>query len=445
MLDKLVKILEQNNVFLSGGAGVGKSFLTNELIRFYKNKGKSVVALGSSALSAFNVGGVTLHSFFCLGRCEDAMELSVYDRKQREKLSKLNKILKKLDLIIIDEISMVSAAIFDMIALRLKSSSFDGKILLVGDFFQLPPVVKEKQNSLFVTSVYAFSSLFWQELNLVNLRLCISKRTQNMQFYEYLSFLRQGRIDEKILEYFKQFLINLEELNALEDEFTLLCGINKKADFINEQKLSKLPNELFVYQANYKKEDESLDDTQFRAWVKGLNICEELRIKIGARVIFCLNNYEQNYCNGEQGIVSAIIEDETKTYMQITKNNGVQILLEPYTFLLEELEQDDKELFINIRASVKQFPIKLAYAITIHKSQGMSIDKLVCDIDNIFENGQLYVALSRAINPDNLHIFYSKNIEFKNYFSKILKFDTSVLTFYEENQFLDLEENLNKE
>lgn len=437
MLDKLVKILEQNNVFLSGGAGVGKSFLTKELIRFYKNKSKNVVALGSSALSAFNVGGVTLHSFFCLGRCENAIELNVYDKKQRKKLSKLNKILEKLDLIIIDEISMVSAAIFDMIALRLRNSSFDGKILLVGDFFQLPPVVKEKQNSLFVTSSYAFSSLFWQELNLANLRLCISKRTQNTQFYEHLSFLRQGKVDEKILEYFKQFLIDLGQLNALGDEFTLLCGINKKADFINEQKLAKLPSKLFTYKANYEKKDESLNDMQFQAWAKGLNICEELKVKIGARVIFCLNNYEQNYFNGEQGTISAI--NETKTCIEITKNNGVKISLKPYTFLFEELGQDDEKLSINTRASVEQFPIKLAYAVTIHKSQGMSIDKLVCDIDNIFENGQLYVALSRAINPENLHIFYSKNIEFENYFSKILKFDMSVLTFYEENQFLDLE------
>lgn len=162
MLDKLEKFLVYDNVFLSGGAGVGKSFLTNELIRSYKRQGKIVVALGSSALSAFNIAGVTLHSFFCLGYCQDMTTLSVFDRnqKQRERVVKLKESLKKIDLIIIDEISMVSADIFEMIGFRLKNSQFDGKILVVGDFFQLPPVIKEKKENLFINSTYAFSSFF---------------------------------------------------------------------------------------------------------------------------------------------------------------------------------------------------------------------------------------------------------------------------------------------
>ena len=98
-----------------------------------------------------------------------------------------------------------------------------------------------------------------------------------------------------------------------------------------------------------------------------------------------------------------------------------------------------EEIFTAIRASVSQFPIKLAYAITIHKSQGMSIEKLICDIDNIFEKGQLYVALSRGINPKNLKILYSKSLNFKNYFVNVLKTDENVKTFYRENDFLDLE------
>ncbi|HEC1575970.1 TPA: AAA family ATPase, partial [Campylobacter upsaliensis] len=138
MLDKLEKILQDRNVFLSGGAGVGKSFLTNQLKFSYRKQNKKLVALGSSALSAFNVGGVTLHSFFCLGRMENFEDLKNYDRLQKNKLKKLEKVLSKLDLIIIDEISMVSATIFNMVALRLKNSGFSGKILLVGDFFQLP-------------------------------------------------------------------------------------------------------------------------------------------------------------------------------------------------------------------------------------------------------------------------------------------------------------------
>lgn len=188
-----------------------------------------------------------------------------------------------------------------------------------------------------------------------------------------------------------------------------------------------------------KNKDENLSDGQFMAWVSGLGILEELKIKVGARIIFCMNNFEQNYYNGEQGIIEDIVEDERGILLQIMKNNGQMILLEPYIFELSEFKEEGEELDLNIRASVVQYPIKLAYAITIHKSQGMSIEKLVCDIDHIFENGQLYVALSRATNPQSLKILYSKNWDFRSYFERALKFDENVSCFYKENDFIDLE------
>ncbi|EOB1663897.1 ATP-dependent RecD-like DNA helicase [Campylobacter upsaliensis] len=439
MLDKLEKILQDRNVFLSGGAGVGKSFLTNQLKFSYRKQNKKLVALGSSALSAFNVGGVTLHSFFCLGRMENFEDLKNYDRLQKNKLKKLEKVLSKLDLIIIDEVSMVSATIFDMVALRLKNSGFSGKILLVGDFFQLPPVVKEKQNSLFVNTYYAFASLFWEELRLKNVKLSVPKRTDNAEFYEHLSLLREGYLREQTLDYFEKMLIKTWDLETLDDGFTLLCGINKRVNVINEQKLAKINAPLLNFKAKFEKKDENLSDGQFMAWVSGLGILEELKIKVGARIIFCMNNFEQNYYNGEQGIIEDIVEDERGILLQIMKNNGQMILLEPYIFELSEFKEEGEELDLNIRASVVQYPIKLAYAITIHKSQGMSIEKLVCDIDHIFENGQLYVALSRATNPQSLKILYSKNWDFRSYFERALKFDENVSCFYKENDFIDLE------
>ena len=433
MLDKLKQILQKHNVFLSGGAGVGKSFLTHELKNSYKKSGKNVVALGSTALSAFNIGGCTLHSFFCLGRIQSVADLGIYDRKQREKLEKLNAFLKKLDLIIIDEISMVSAAVFDMIALRLGSSRFRGKILIVGDFFQLPPVAP-KQSSLFSHSHYAFASFFWKELQLVNLKLSVPKRTSNALFYRHLSLLREGDWARIEVEYFKRFLISPAAFEGLDDDFTLLCGINKRANSINEQKLAKIPNPLFCIQAAEKINDEGLSKEQFDSWVQGLGILPQLQLKVGARVIFCINNFEQNYFNGEQGVVEEIADEEG--CIKIRKNNHHTIILRPYTFLLEELGQDGG--FIT-RASLTQYPLKLAYAITIHKSQGMSIEKLVCDIDHIFENGQLYVALSRATEPKNLKIVYSKPLEFEDYFMQALKMDDGVREFYEKNIFVDLE------
>ncbi len=437
MLDKLEEILEKNNVFLSGGAGVGKSFLVKRLQDSYKKKNKKFVSLGSSAISAINIGGVTLHSFFCFGRSENLEELLLYDKKQKQKLAKLVKMLKKLDLIIIDEISMVSASLMDMIEYRVRACNFSGKFLLVGDFFQLPPVVKEKQNSLFVHSFYAFSSLFWDSLRLKNLSLFTSKRTKNLEFYEKLSCLREGRIDDELLEYFEQFV--LKDFKDEFEDFTLLCGINKKADFINEQRLSKIENPLFCFEAKCEKNDANLTDLQFNAWLKSLNITENLKLKVGARVIFTLNNFEKGYYNGEQGVIKEFVERENELCIKIMKNDGNAILLQAYTYLLEEFTQLGEEIFINIRASARQFSIKLAYAITIHKSQGMSIEKLICDIDYIFENAQLYVAISRAIDPKNLKILYTKALNFKKYFVNVLKIDESVRKFYKENKFLSLE------
>ncbi|HDZ4945694.1 TPA: AAA family ATPase [Campylobacter jejuni] len=441
MLDKLEKNLAYSNVFLSGGAGVGKSFLTNELIKSYRKQKKIVVALGSSALSAFNIGGVTLHSFFCLGYCDDMIKLSVFDRnqKQKEKLAKLKELLKTIELIIIDEISMVSANVFEMIGFRLRNSQFNGKILVVGDFFQLPPVIKEKKETLFSHSYYAFSSFFWQDLNFKHIKLSQPKRTQNIEFYNNLSLIRQGFLDEKILSFFKSLQIDCKDLKNLEDDYTLLCGINKKVNNINQERLNKLKTPLVCFKAQVKKENNGLKDEELDSWVKSLNILEELNIKIGSRIIFCVNNWDKNYYNGEQGVVEDIFYEEEKAYISIIKNNGVKILLEPYTFFMKELDQVGKDFVINILASVTQFPIKLAYAITIHKSQGMSIEKLVCDIDHIFENGQLYVALSRATNPNTLKIYSVKKINFGFYFANILKIDPSVIDFYKRHDFLDLE------
>ena len=264
------------------------------------------------------MGGVTLHSFFCLGQMENFEDLKNYDRLQKNKLKKLEKVLSKLDLIIIDEISMVSATIFDMVALRLKNSGFSGKILLVGDFFQLPPVVKEKQNSLFVNTYYAFASLFWEELRLKNVKLSVPKRTDNAEFYEHLSLLREGYLSEQTLDYFEKMLIKTWDLDeTLDDGFTLLCGINKRVNAINEQKLAKINAPLLNFKAKFEKKDENLSDGQFMAWVSGLGILEELKIKVGARIIFCMNNFEQNYYNGEQGIIEDIVEDERGIYCKL--------------------------------------------------------------------------------------------------------------------------------
>lgn len=442
ILSRLENFLIDNNVFLTGGAGVGKSFLTMELIRSYRVQGKIVIVLGSTALSAFNIGGVTLHSFFAFKRCQNYDELYYEDRKQKDKLEKLKRILKQCDLLVIDEISMVSASLMEMIYYRLTRSGFNGKILLAGDFFQLPPVIKykENQNTLFQNTLYAFSSQAWNDLKFINLKLSITKRTLDKQFYEYLFFLRMGEVNKEMLNFFKKILISSKNLLEYTDEYTLLCATNKKTNYINTEKLNLLQGKESIFNAKAEKLDSTLDDKTYEQWINGLNSLSELKLKIGAKIIFCVNNKEENYYNGEQGVVLDFIKDKEQECILIEKNNGKRLKLKPYEYTLEEYELDkDEKLEVKTKAKFVQFPIKLAYAITIHKSQGMSIDKLICDIDGIFEKGQLYVCLSRAINPSNLKIVYNYKMPFEDYFLKILKFDKEVKQFYLQEKFVNLE------
>ncbi|WP_308400695.1 DEAD/DEAH box helicase [Campylobacter lari] len=444
MLSRLENFLIDNNVFLTGGAGVGKSFLTMELIRSYRVQGKIVIVLGSTALSAFNIGGVTLHSFFAFKRCQNYDELYYEDRKQKDKLEKLKRILKQCDLLVIDEISMVSALLMEMIYYRLTRSGFNGKILLAGDFFQLPPVIKYKenqnQNTLFQNTLYAFSSQAWNDLKFINLKLSITKRTLDKQFYEYLFFLRIGEVNKEMLNFFKKMLISSKNLLEYMDEYTLLCATNKKTNYINTEKLNLLQGKESIFNAKAEKLDFTLDDKTYEQWINGLNSLSGLKLKIGAKIIFCVNNKEENYYNGEQGVVLDFIKDKEQECILIEKNNGERLKLKPYEYTLEEYELDkDEKLEVKTKAKFVQFPIKLAYAITIHKSQGMSIDKLICDIDGIFEKGQLYVCLSRAINPSNLKIVYNYKMPFEDYFLKILKFDKEVKQFYLQEKFVNLE------
>lgn len=447
VLVKLMEYLKYNNIFLSGGAGVGKSFLMSRLIKEYRKNGKIVIALGSTGISAFNIGGVTLHSFFRFGRCTSHDELYYEDRKQKDKIEKLKRILKQCDLLIIDEISMVSALIMDMIYYRLTRLDFNGKLVVVGDFFQLPPVVrKEQQNSLFQDSYYAFASNAWNEFNFINVKLTLSKRTSDNKFYEYLFYIRLGQINDEIIKYLKSKLVDKNKLLSYEDNYTLLCATNKKTNFVNEVKLKNLKTKEYIFNATFEKMDLNLDDKSFKQWIDGLNLMQNLKIKIGAKIIFCVNNKEENYYNGEQGKVIDISYENDECFIVIEKSNGEILKLKPYECLLEDYELDsENKIEVKIKAKFIQYPIKLAYAITIHKSQGMSIDKLICDIDGIFEKGQLYVCLSRAIDPNNLKITYNYQFSFKDYFLKILKFDKKVKEFYLNTHFIDLEEeNLNE-
>lgn len=357
MLNQLLEILKKSNVFLTGRGGVGKSHLTQAVIKHYKSELKNVVVLGSTGIAAVNVGGVSVHSFFKFSICSNLEELRGYDRKQRGKLGELKKMLDVCDLIVIDEISMISAGLMDMIYYRLMSSRFVGRVMLVGDFYQLPPVRKngDDGNSLF-KFLYAFNSSSWHEF-----------------------------------------------------EF---------------------------------KNDENLNENALDRWIANLYAPEILNIKIGAKVIFTVNKWGEYY-NGERGQIMQILKEGGEIKSVIVQKAGGEIVeVERSRFDMSEFVMAGEHLEERARASLTQFPLKLAYAITIHKSQGMSIENLVCDLDHIFANGQLYVALSRAIDPKKLRIFYGKARPFREYLQSVVKIDEEVEKFYLENKFENIKEDV---
>ena len=440
MLNQLLDILKKSNVFLTGRGGVGKSHLTQAVIKHYKNELKNVVVLGSTGIAAVNVGGVSVHSFFKFGICSNLEELRGYDRKQRGKLGELKKMLDACDLIVIDEISMISAGLMDMIYYRLMSSRFVGRVMLVGDFYQLPPVRKngDDGSSLF-KFLYAFNSSSWYEFEFKNIELVVSKRTKDKKFYDILSMLRVGRLSEEVFAYIENLRVPSVQVD---DDTSVLFGRNYEADELNNKMLSKLPAQLERAEALVEIYDENLNENALDRWIANLYAPEILNIKIGAKVIFTVNKWGEYY-NGECGQIMQILKENGEIKSVIVQKEGGEIVeVERARFDMSEFVMAGEHLEERARASLTQFPLRLAYAITIHKSQGMSIENLVCDLNHIFANGQLYVALSRAIDPKKLRIFYGKSRPFREYLQSVVKIDEEVEKFYLENKFENIKEDV---
>lgn len=440
MLDKILELLkEKRAVFLTGGGGVGKSYLTCQIIEHYEKNKKAVIALGSTGISAVNIGGITIHSFFRFGISADLHELAILDKKQSKKLEELYEIIENIDLLIIDEISMVSADLFNMIFYRLRKAGFDGALLLVGDFYQLAPVQKDlnslnpttqflQQQELFSPNIYAFSSHSWDIIKPKNVLLTHSKRTDDLEFYELLNELRVGILSQKCFDFLCSRLIN--QNNQPPKDVLMLFGVNKKADAVNKSRLNAINAPLYRLEAKIEILDEKLDDKAISKWIQSISLPQILELKVGAEVMFCMNKHGSFY-NGERGVVTEINNEIIK----VAKKNGIVVEVSQIMLDLKEYVSNGDEIESVQRAKFIQYPLRLAYAITIHKSQGMSLDEFVCDIDDIFARGQLYVALSRATKANGLFLHFSKrNLAW--HLQKSLACDNDVIKFYEKAEFI---------
>ena len=422
MSDKVevLEALKHSNVFLTGGAGVGKSYITNEVISYYRKRGKQVVSLGSTGVSAVNIGGFTVHSFFVFGIASNFDELAAGDKRAKKRLSDLKKVLKATDLIIIDEISMVSTDLLDMIAYRLNNYGYLGKVLFVGDFFQLPPIQKQNgRNDVFGAKLYAFESMAWDRFDLMVIELTEMKRTTDAEFTHILSRVRKGFCDEEVVSY----MTRLWNKEGMEKDPTYLYGRNLEVEQTNRAKLNELDTEETILFANIEMFGK-VHEKKLAGWKNMLPITELLTLKEGVPILFTVNKWGK-FVNGERGILRKIEEDHL-----IVEKEDEFVRVERHEFdLLDMLVKEDGTVETMSLATLSQFPLKLAYAVTIHKSQGMSIDNLVCNVDNIFAPSQFYVAISRAINPKNLKLDFNKG-DLTQYLNRVIHVDNRVVEYY---------------
>lgn len=416
----VLEALKHSNVFLTGGAGVGKSYITSEVITHYRKEGKQVVALGSTGVSAVNIGGFTVHSFFVFGIASNFEELQAHDKRNKKRLSDLKKVLKATDLIIIDEISMVSADLLDMIAYRLNHYGYLGKVMFVGDFFQLPPVQKQQRKDIFGERLYAFESSAWESFDLTVIELTEMKRTHDAEFTHILSKVRKGICDDEVVSY----MVKLWNNELSEENPTYLFGRNAEVERTNRIKIDELESEETILFANVEMFGK-IHEKRLASWKSMLPISEHLTLKEGAPVLFTVNKWGK-FVNGERGILRKIEEDHL-----IVEKEEAYVRVERHEFdLLDMLVHNDGTIEQTSLATLSQFPLKLAYAVTIHKSQGMSIDNLVCNVDNIFAPSQFYVAISRAIDPKHLKIDFNRG-DLTQYLHRVLHVDPRVAEYYD--------------
>ena len=393
------------NIFLTGKAGTGK---TTFLKFIRENCPKQIAVVAPTGVAAINAGGVTMHSFFQLPFSPFIPNVSgIHDQNEETTnknslLGKLRlttekkKLLQELELLIIDEISMVRCDMLDAVDTVLRHirrrhhEGFGGvQVLFIGDMFQLPPVIKEREWRLlkdFYNSPYFFDSAVVKEEPPVYIEFTKIYRQSEESFINVLNQVRNNELDDtgiKLLE--NRFIPDFKRTK--DDGYIILTTHNERARNKNETELNKLGNGLFSYRAGIEGE---FPESAYPAE-------EELRLKVGSQVMFIKNDTGRikRYFNGKIGTVSSL--DDEKIFVQCKdEQEEIEVGKEKWENIRYSVDKNNHQIKEEVLGSFTQYPLRLAWAITIHKSQGLTFEKVIIDAGEAFAPGQVYVALSRC-------------------------------------------------
>lgn len=408
---QLFEKLENTNttIFVTGKAGTGKSLLL-QYFRAYSKKRLVVVA--PTGVAALNVGGQTVHSLFKL-------PLSVITKDKQKDLrldSKTAYLLKNLDTVVIDEVSMVRVDMLEAIDFLLKKARssdlpFGGvQMVMFGDLYQLPPVVISRELQKYFTDtyggVYCFNADSWKAANPEIVELSNIFRQKDGQFIDLLNTVRNGSVDDTLL-------IELNKRASVEipSEGTItLATTNRSVREINDRRLNELPGQAHEFQAEITGQlEESAFPTE-----------EILRLKVGAQIMMLRNDREKRWVNGTLGTIHSISGDEIKVDI-----DGYKYTVSPETWskISYYYNREEQKVEEEVVSTFRQFPLRLAWAITIHKSQGQTYSSVVIDLgDGAFAHGQTYVALSRCTQLETLYLK-------RDVYREDILVDSNVVTF----------------
>jgi len=376
-------MLSGESVLLTGPAGAGKTFVLNQFIKLAKSEGKHVSVTATTGLAATHLGGTTIHSWAGIG-VTDYLPNGFAEHLAKGR----REIIEKTDVLIIDEISMLHDYRLDMVdeacrLVRRKDIPFGGiQVIMSGDFFQLPPINRGESRA----GGFVVHSKVWRELDPTICYLEEQHRQDDAELLDILNALRDGDIRRHHAE---RLLSRVDQQPPADTVLTELHTVNIDVDRMNELKLDELSGDELFYTQTSTGADNYVENLQRSVLAPSV-----LRVKKGALVMAVKNATDRRYANGSIGTV---IEFEPDTEYPIVQfRNGKIVSMSPDTW---ELRDGDKK-----RASITQIPLRLAWAITVHKSQGMTLDAARIDLRKAFVEGMGYVALSRVKNLSNLYL-----------------------------------------